>query len=263
MSNVENISLPLARESIKDRCWATPITAAGVISAGIAAERISKGKLKHAAVFAGASALADWADGFAARRFAKRHPAQAAKRANRGALEDQLADKVRNALIAGTAAVYLKSELSLLKNALKAVAIREAIALVTAVGGAAKHKIDGHPGLPAAIPSSNIGKEVMWHIGGGVTAGVAAAALHDRDSTAAKPLETVATSLLAIGLARGIQTIPEYKQSYDEMMLLPVDERSSYKPMHYRPHVGTYVMQLIRPAEPQPEFTQPIIEQAA
>lgn len=232
-----------ASHPLKDRCWASYISAAGGIVSIAGAVDIARGNYKRGGILSAIGALGDFVDGPEARRFAHRQPKRASERANRGAIEDQAWDKLRNISLAS--ALMLRPETSRnMRVVLGAVIAKEVITGVAGAKVIIDHRKENGNSWPAPIPSSPIGKETMWEIASGVVAGTAANA-QPEGSLLRKSLDNTAIALAGLGIIRGVQTAPEYLQAQREMAALPPEEQTDYRPDFYRPHIGGQIIEQI------------------
>ena len=236
----------------KDRCWASAISAAGGLAAIGAANAIVKKKYAKAAVLSTVSAGVDFFVGKEARRFAKRRPEEAQKRAARGAIEDQFWDKVRNTFIGG-ALLTVEKLPPKVKLALAAVVLKETVTLAIGTKAIVDHKRANGGGWPAVIPSTPTGKETMLEFGAGLAVGALSASIGENSPTTANTLENTAIVLCLTGVARGLQTAPEYMRAKNEMDLLSSEEQLAYEPDFYKPHIGTTILNFVRGTAQQPK----------
>lgn len=244
----ENIALHLVepvveekRNPILDRCWASHISAAGGALAVMSANEIRKKRYGRAAAYAAGSAAADFFDGKEAKRFAKRHPEEAALRRNRGAIEDQFWDKFRNILT--SAAIMTIDQLpKRVKRAAGALLVKETVTLAIGAKTIVDHKREHNGGWPAPLPSSPRGRESMWWIGAGLSGSILAARVQEGNPQLASQIETTAAAFCATGVVRGLQTVPEYLKANKEMSTMSAEEQMTYRPDFYAPHLGSYVM---------------------
>lgn len=229
------------RHPILDRCWASHISAAGGALAVLSANEIRKKRYGRASAYATGSAACDFLDGAEAKRFARRRPAEAALRRNRGAIEDQFWDKFRN-ILTGVSVMTIEKVPPKVKRAVGALVVKEVATLAVGAKTIIDHRKEHGEGWPAPLPSSPLGRESMWWIGGGLSGSILAAKLQDTSPELSAKMETTAASFCAIGVARGIQSIPEYLRANKEMSIMSPEEQMAYKPDFYTPHIGSYVM---------------------
>jgi phosphatidylglycerophosphate synthase len=227
---------------IKDRCWASHISAVGGALGVLGAREVVKRRFVRGAALAAASAAFDWADGAEARRFAKRNPKAAQKRQNEGGWTDQIFDRLRNIAL-GASVLTVREVPPKAKAVVGTMVLKEAVTGAVGFTTLANHYIKHGEGWPVPIPSADRGKESMWWVGTGLSWTVLGAGLKKPYPEASKALTTTATGLCAIGLVRGLQTVPEYKRVISEMATLTPVEQLTYEP-NYKPHIVSRISQI-------------------
>lgn len=227
-----------------DHCWADTITYTGLGLSIMAARAIHRKKYLQAAVFTAGASLADWWDGWEARRFTRRHPEQGAARQAKSAFKDQLADRLRNLAIVGSL-IANEDVATQVKPKLKMIAGREAFTLAGAATGAYRFRRHGG-GIPKTPPSPPAGREAVWWIAVGAGASIVGAHCRaNQHSQAEAAFTTLADSLLTAGVVRSAQATVEAGLALRQMNQAEQTGAADWQPS-YTPHVGTLVMRGVR-----------------
>jgi phosphatidylglycerophosphate synthase len=244
------------KPGIADRCWANHITALGVVFTGVAGYLVHKGHPGWAGWALGAAGICDYGDGLEAKRFARRHPALAAERNNKGSLFDKTADRVRNIALALPIALNPehKSRTRLLAGT---IATREVAVGTAALASALRHH-DGE-GLPKVPPAPPRTREATVWIGFGLPFALGAhAAKQSGWETIGTFLEKSADTLLTAGLVRGLQGLSEYPAAIEGMHAAEEAGETDWQP-DYKPHVGMATLAWWRQHHTTaPEIDQPL-----